>query len=115
MAYNIPLADRIREFLSTKPDIKVEEKKMFRGLTFMVNDKMCVGVSNEHLMCRFDPTLQNDVAERNGYLPRMMKEKEYLGYCYVSVEGYQSNRDFDYWMHLCLEYNPTAKAAKKKK
>ena len=28
---------------------------MFRGLTFMVNGKMCVSVSGDKLMCRFDP------------------------------------------------------------
>ncbi|MFA5330404.1 MAG: TfoX/Sxy family protein [Prolixibacteraceae bacterium] len=62
MAYNISLADRIREFFSTKPNIKVKEKKMFRGLTFMVNGKMCVNVSADNLMCRFDPSLQNEAA-----------------------------------------------------
>ena len=50
MPFNNNLADRIREFLSAKPNLKVEEKKMFRGLTFMVNDKMCVCVSNDNLM-----------------------------------------------------------------
>ncbi len=38
MAYNEKLADRIRESLAHLS--KVEEKKMFRGLTFMVNGKM---------------------------------------------------------------------------
>ena len=40
MAYNEKLADRIREALFDIP--RVEEKKMFRGVTFMVNGKMCV-------------------------------------------------------------------------
>ncbi len=39
MPYNEKLAGRIREALQHLP--KVEEKKMFRGVTFMVNDK-CV-------------------------------------------------------------------------
>ena len=36
---------------------------MFSGLTFMVNGKMCVNVIGENLMCRFDPKLQEEVAE----------------------------------------------------
>ena len=65
MPYNEELANRIREKLQHLP--KVEEKKMFRGLTFMVNDKMCISVSGERLMCRFDPALHETIAERPGY------------------------------------------------
>ena len=43
MAYNEKLADRVREIISATHNI-TEEKKMFGGLCFMVNDKMCVGV-----------------------------------------------------------------------
>ena len=43
MAYNETLADRIREIIAQTHD-NVEEKKMFGGLCFMVNDKMCMGV-----------------------------------------------------------------------
>jgi TfoX/Sxy family transcriptional regulator of competence genes len=115
MAYNISLADRIRDFLSTKPNIKVEEKKMFRGLVFMVNGKMCVNVSADNLMCRFDPSLQNEVTERKGYHPMIMKGREYQGYCYVSEDGYKLKKDFEYWLHLCLEFNDNAQQTKKRK
>lgn len=64
MAYDTKLADRIREYLVDFPNLKVEEKKMFRGLTFMINGKMCVSVSGENLMCRFDPNLQEEVAKK---------------------------------------------------
>ena len=60
MPYDTHLADRIREHLVKFPNLKIEEKKMFRGLSFMVNDKMCVNVSGENLMCRFDPSLQEE-------------------------------------------------------
>jgi hypothetical protein len=89
MTYNLKLADRIREFLATKPNFHIEEKKMFRGLTFMVNEKMCISVSNDNLMCRFDPTLHNEIAERSGFQPMIMKGREYKGYCYVSENGYK--------------------------
>ena len=47
MAYNEKLAKRIRESLTGIP--KIEEKKMMGGLTFMVNNKMCVGISGDDL------------------------------------------------------------------
>lgn len=112
MAYNEHLADRVREAIAHLP--RVEEKKMFRGLAFMVNGKMCINISGDNLMCRFDPVLQEEVAERRGYLPMIMKGKELNGYCYVSEEGYRTNIDFDYWINLCLDFNKIAKASKKR-
>ena len=112
MAYNEKLAERIRKALSHLP--KVEEKKMFRGVTFMVNGKMCVNVSGENLMIRFDPGLQETVASKKGYQPMIMKDREYKGYCYVSKEGFKSKKDFDYWIGLALDFNQRAKASKKK-
>lgn len=113
MAYNTRLADRIREYLVKFPTLKVEEKEMFRGLTFMVNGKMCVCVSGENLMCRFDPALLETVAERAGFQPMIMKGKELKGYCYVDSSGYQSKKDFEHWVNLCLDYNERAKSSKK--
>ncbi|HET7115766.1 MAG TPA: TfoX/Sxy family protein [Hanamia sp.] len=115
MTYNIKLADRIREYLSGFPKLKIEEKKMFRGLTFMINGKMCISVSNDNLMCRFDPALQEEIAKKNGFQPMIMKGRELKGYCYVSQEGYTKKKDFEYWISLCLEFNSKAKASKKRK
>ena len=115
MAYDPLLADRIREYLLEFPQLKVEEKEMFRGLVFMVNGKMCINVSEENLMCRFDPSLQEEVAEKNGYQPMIMKGKQYKGYCFIEPTGFKRPQEFAYWMHLCLDYNERAKAAKKKK
>jgi len=113
MAYDTKLADRIRQCLAAFPKLKVEEKKMFSGLTFMVNGKMCVSVSGENLMCRFDPILQEEVAEKNGFQRMIMKGREYKGYCYVSPDGYKAKKDFEYWIKLCLDFNEKAKSSKK--
>jgi TfoX/Sxy family transcriptional regulator of competence genes len=113
MPYNEKLADRIREALAHLP--KVEEKKMFRGLTFMVNGKMCVCVSGDEMMCRFDPALQERAAEQNGFRTMIMKGREYKGFGYISEEGIKAKKDFDYWVGLSLDFNKRAKASKKTK
>jgi TfoX N-terminal domain len=115
MAYDIKLADRVRAYLAEIPDLEIEEKTMFNVLNFMVNGKTCVCVKDESLMLRFDPNLQEEVSEKNGYETMLMKGKEYKGYCYVNPEGFQSNNDFEYFMNLCLDYNKIAKSSKKKK
>jgi TfoX/Sxy family transcriptional regulator of competence genes len=111
MPYNEKLADRIREALQYLP--KVEEKKMFRGVTFMVNDKMCLSVSGDEMMCRFDPALQETVSEKKGFRTMIMKGREYKGYGYINQEGIKSKKDFDYWIGLSLDFNKRAKASKK--
>jgi len=40
MAINEHLTKRVKEILNVIPDIEIEENKMFRGITFMVNKKM---------------------------------------------------------------------------
>ncbi|MBC8046889.1 MAG: TfoX/Sxy family protein [Fimbriimonadaceae bacterium] len=112
MAYDEKLADRIREALAHLPE--VEEKKMFRGVTFMVDGKMCVSVSGDEMMCRFDPALQETVAEKNGFRTMIMKGREYKGYGYISQAAIKSKKDFNYWIALALDYNKRAKASKKK-
>lgn len=115
MAYNTKLAERIRTYLDTIPKIKIEEKEMFKGLAFLVNGKMCVNVSGDQLMCRFDPACEDEAAERDGFQPMIMKGKQLRGYCYVSEDGYKSKANFEYWITLCLDFNEKAKATKEEK
>lgn|SRR5690606_11337983 len=113
MAYDTKLADRVREYLVKFPKLKINEKKMFGGLAFMINGKMCINVTDENLMCRFNPDLNQDVAEKRGYMPMIMNGKEYKGYCYVEPMGFKNKKDFEYWMNLCLDFNDKAKSSKK--
>lgn len=115
MAYNTSVANRIRTHLEELPHLDVEEKTMFSGLAFLVNGKMCINVSDENLMCRFDPELQNEVAERPGFLPMIMRGRQLKGYCYVSEDGYKSKSNFEYWLALCLDFNDRAKSSRKRK
>lgn len=114
MAYDIALANRVREYLAGIADIVVVEQEMFKGLTFMVNGKMCVSVSGDELMVRYEPALQDSLAELVGYRQMTMKNRVYKGYGYVAPEVIKSNQQFAYWMDLCLNYNPKAKASKKR-
>jgi isopenicillin N synthase-like dioxygenase len=114
MAYDTNLVNKVREFLAEIPDIDIEEKEMFAVLNFMVNGKTCVCVSGENLMLRFDPKLQEELSERQGYETMLMKGKTYKGYCYINPEGYKDRKDFDYFINICLDYNKVSNKSKKK-
>jgi len=113
MAYNEKLTKRIREALAHLPN--VEEKRMFSGITFMVNGKMCVSAGDDRMMCRIDPELHDEAVKKKGCRTVEMKGRQYKGYVYVSEEGMKSQKDFDYWIELALDFNKRAKATPKRK
>jgi hypothetical protein len=115
MTYDIQLVNKVREYLAEIQDIEIEEKVMFNVLNFMVNGKTCICVSGEKLMLRFDPKLQEELAERIGYETMLMKGKEYKGYCYINPEGFKSRNDFVYYINICLEFNKVSNKSKKSK
>lgn len=115
MAYDIALALRVRDYLQRTPGITIEEQKMFGGLAFLVNGKMCVNVTDAGLMCRFDPGILPEISIRRGYQPMVMRGKHLPGYCYVGPEGYNEPEDFAYWLETCLAFNDRAEPSKKAK
>ena len=113
MAYNEKLAERIRQRLVGLPDI--EEKRMMGGLTFMVNGKMCVGIIKDELMCRIDPALHKQLIRKKGCRTMDFTNRPMWGYILVDDSAMQSEKDFNYWIDLAIDFNKHAKASKKKK
>ena len=113
MPYNEILADRIRELLVEVP--KVKEKKMFRGVTFMVNNKMCVSVSGDRLMCRVDPAIHESLVEKDGCQTVNMRGRDLMGWVYVDEDVIKTKKALKYWIDLALSFNRYAKASTKKK
>ena len=114
MAYDEKLANHTREIISLTHK-KVEEKKMFGGLCFMVNDKMCVGVEQDRLMVRLDPKQYDEVIELEGCQPMDFTGKVMKGYVFVDKAALNTKKRLEFWIKLALEYNKIAKASKKKK
>ena len=113
MSFNEELTARIRKALDEVEN--VEEKVMFGGLCFMVNDKMCIGVVKDEMMCRIDPELVDEALEKPGTRPMDFTGKSMKGFVFVDEYGWKKPADFNYWVRLCLEFNPKAKSSKKKK
>ena len=113
MAYNEKLAARVKELI-TLSHKNVEEKKMFGGLCFMVNNKMCVAVETERLMIRLDPAVYDEVMKKPGCSPMDFTGKVMKGYVFVDMGALNSRKKLEYWINLALEYNKKAKPSKKK-
>jgi TfoX/Sxy family transcriptional regulator of competence genes len=67
MPYDEGVANRVREALGRSR--RVEEKRMFGGVTFMVQGKMCVSVRKNRIMCRIDPASHETALKRQAAGP----------------------------------------------
>lgn len=113
MAYNEKLASKIREEFQALSS--ATEKEMFGGICFMVDDKMCMGVVKDELMCRIDPAIESALFERPGTRPMDFTGRPMKGYVFVSDDVLRSKKDIQFWVNLCLDFNKRAKSSKKKK
>ena len=98
-----------------KPEKHVEEKKMFGGVTFMVNGKMCTSVGYDRFMFRIDPELHDKLVEEEGITGVIMGGRSYKGYVHVSEDVVKTDRELEDWVNLALDFNKRAKPSKKKK
>lgn len=114
MSYNENLADRVREMISLT-QVNVEEKRMFGGLCFMVNEKMCVGVEKDRLMVRLDPAKFDEVTEKKRCRPMDFTGKVMKGFVFVDIDELNTKRKLEYWINHALEYNKIARATRRKK
>lgn len=113
MAYNEALAERVKELLHAKK-IKYTEKKMFGGLCFLVDDKMLLGVEKNRLMTRIDPDDEAAALKKKGAKPMDFTGKIMKGFLFVDDNAVEMDKDLEYWVDLCMKYNPKAKASNKK-
>lgn len=109
MAYSEFLADRVRQRLGNAG--KVDEKKMMGGLIFMVNNKMCMGINidkktqDDRLMVRVGKLPYEDLLGMKGSRKMDFTGKVMRGFLFVDPEGFDSDKDLDFWVDKALEFN----------
>ncbi len=114
MAYDEYLEERLTIVLNEKK-VSFEKKKMKGGLCFMVDGKMCCGIVKNKLMARigeeaYQVALSSNNCNEMDFTGRPMK-----GYVFINPDGVNMQEDLEYWVQLCIDFNPLAKAGKKKK
>ena len=102
MAYNEQLASRVRQILKRKRNL--EEKKMFGGLTFMLNGHMCCGVDKNNLMVRvvhdrYEGLLKKPHARVMDLTGRPLK-----GFIFVGSDGYRTDSALKFWIDQAVQF-----------
>jgi TfoX/Sxy family transcriptional regulator of competence genes len=108
------LANRIREALFDRGFTDVKEKKMFNGISFMIDGKMCVCASNDEMLCRIGAAYL-DALEMHGVRGMIRNGKALKDYVFVSEEVLGKATNFNYWIDSALAFNKFAKASTKGK
>ena len=97
MAYDLDLANRIRELLAQQRG--VDEKSMFGGLAFLIGGHMAVAVSSKGgLMVRVPPGDTKKLLERAHVSPMVMAGRETRGWLRIAAEGLKTKRQLQSWV-----------------
>jgi TfoX/Sxy family transcriptional regulator of competence genes len=97
VAYDVELADRVRELLSGVPG--VTEQRMFGGLAFLIEGNMAVAASGQGgLMVRVDPAESAGIVERTTASPMEMRGKPMAGWLRVATADVRTKRQLATWV-----------------
>lgn len=102
MPYDESTAARVRKALNRSEG--VVEKKMFGGLAFLVNGRMCCGVLKTTLVLK----LGNELAAA-ALKERHTRSMDFTGrplksMVYVDAEGFATDAQLKRWLKLALEH-----------
>ena len=103
MAYDEHLANRLRELLADERG--VTEKKMFGGLSFLVDGNMCVSASGQGgLLARVDPATTEKELRRPHVSLMEMGGRSMDGWLRVAPDGVATTRQLRAWVAKSLAY-----------
>ena len=96
MAFDEKLAARMRTELA---DQRVEEKKMFGGLTFMVDGHMCCGIGKGGMMVRVGPDAYDKAVAMQGARPMDITGRHMKGLVWVDPATVTTKKKLSQWIN----------------
>ena len=120
MAYDQYFGERITKILESK-NVDFYSKNMMGGLLFMMDNKMLCGIhidkkyGDSLLMARIGETAYEQELKKEVCLPMDFTGRPMRGYIFVIPEGYDLDEDLEYWIQICIDFNPLAKQSQRKR
>jgi TfoX/Sxy family transcriptional regulator of competence genes len=111
MAYDEELASRIRRVLRRTVDIT--ERKMFGGLAFMCDGKMCCGIVGPDLMVRVLDKDASSALLQAHVRPMDFTGKPLRGFVYVAPPGIATDDALRQWVRRGVAFVKHRDAAKR--
>lgn len=113
MAFNERLAERVRAALDGRAGIS--ERKMFGGLAFLLDGKMCVGVLGDELVVRSGAERYAESLKRPHARPMDFTGRSMTGMVYVAPAGTSRGAALQRWVKLGLEAASAATPSKRRR
>ena len=103
VAYDVELADRIRELIAGEPG--VTEKKMFGGLAFLVGGNMAVAASGQGgVLVRVDPAQSDNLVSTTIARLMEMRGRQMQGWLRVDSADVRTKRQLAKWVERGMTY-----------
>ena len=102
MAYDMELAQRVRELLA--PAHYIHERKMFGGLAFMLNGNMCCCVGKGNLMVRTGPDTYEAALARHHTRVCDFTGRPMRGFVYVEGEALAEESALREWVKAAVDF-----------
>lgn len=103
MAYDLELANRIREAL--QEESALSERRMFGGLAFLLHGNMAVAaMSKGGLMVRIDPTRAESLVREPHVRRFEMRGRQMNGWLQVDAETLETDGDLRRWVSHGVDY-----------
>src|SRR5713226_9940442 len=101
MPYDERLVERVQRILSGRPD--VVKKKMIGGLSFMVNGRLCCGVTAGFLVVRIRPEARHLALSQPHVRPMKFAGKTLAGFVCVEPEGCRRKAALATWVQQGID------------
>src|ERR671922_3105758 len=103
MAFDVDLAERMRDLLAAEPDLT--EKKMFGGLAFLIGGNMAVAASGQGgVLVRVDPAETDRLVATTSARPMEMRGKEMRGWLRVDSGDVGTEHELAAWVEIGTSY-----------
>jgi TfoX/Sxy family transcriptional regulator of competence genes len=103
MAYDVELAERMRELLDGEPGIT--EKKMFGGLAFLVGGHMAIAASGAGgALVRVDPAESDHLVDTTSAEVAVMQGRPMTGWLRVRADDLVAEEQLQTWVRIGTDY-----------
>ena len=99
MAYDAQIAARLRDaFMRANPAGTIDERKMFGGVSLLLDGSMACGVLGDDLVVRTGEAGAAEALQQPHTRPMDFTGKPMKGFIYVAAAGFASDAQLDAWV-----------------
>jgi TfoX/Sxy family transcriptional regulator of competence genes len=103
--YNEQLEGNIEKIIGSGK--KIEKRRMFGGICYLMNGNMCFGIYKEYLIVRTGIEVAEKKLKEKNVKPFDITGKAMKGWVMVGKQGWKSQGDLKEWLDLGKEYGLT--------